>query len=168
MRGAGPRRQVAFPAGKPPETPRLWVDDDRLPRGYNRAARTEYAMATKRPKRNGRITRASAVLQVSLWVAIVLFAFFMQVMPFLLVLTMLNLAVGVTSGAALILIPAAAFCMLFIACWIATKRTRNMLPDPLPQRTYIAPYGAADGKAAAQSTYQRLIPMLQRWRWRGY
>jgi hypothetical protein len=125
-------------------------------------------MARKSTTGSGGIPRISAVLQISLWVVILVFAFFMQVVPFLLVLTMLNLAVGITSGTAFIVIPVAAFGMFSVACWIATRRTRNMLPDPLPQRTYIAPHGGADGKAAAQSTYQRLIPLLQRWRWRGY
>jgi hypothetical protein len=109
----------------------------------------------------------SGALQVVLWILIVLFAFFMQVVPFLLVLTMFNLAVGVSSGAALILIPAAAFAMLSVACWIATKRTRNMLPEPRPQPGYVASYGG-DGAPDAQSTHQRLIPVLQRLRWRFY
>lgn len=125
-------------------------------------------MAVKRAKRNGRTTRASTVLQAGLWVVILLFAFFMQVVPFLLVLTMLNLAIGVSSGVALVLIPAAAFGMLSVACWVATKRTRNLLPDPLPQPTYVAPYGGRDDDAAGQTAHQRLIPLLQRWRLRGY
>jgi hypothetical protein len=125
-------------------------------------------MAMKRATGKGRITRASTVLQVSLWVFILLFAFFMQVVPFLLVLTMLNLAVGISSGVALVVIPAAAFGMLSAACLIATRRTRNLLPEPAPQPTYVASYGRSDGKGAALTTHQRLIPMLQRWRWRGY
>lgn len=125
-------------------------------------------MATKRPMRGGQAAQISAVLQVSLWVVILLFAFFMQVIPFLLVLTMLNLAVGVTSGTALILIPVAAFTMFSVACWIATKRIRTRLPDPLPQPGYVAPYHVANDKGAALTTYQKLIPILQRWRWRGY
>jgi hypothetical protein len=124
-------------------------------------------MAAKKAKPNGRITRASAILQVTLWVTILLFAFFMQVVPFLLVLTMLNLAVGISSGVTLILVPIVAFGMLSVACWIATKRTRNLLPDPAPQPTYIAPYANAD-RNSALTTHQKLIPLLQRWRWRGY
>jgi len=109
--------------------------------------------------------RLSATIQVVLWIAILLIAFFMQVVPFLLVLTMLNLAVGITSGTALILVPVAAFAMLSFACWIATRRTRNMLPEPVQHRTYIAPHGK---DAESLSTYQRLIPFLQRWRHRGF
>ena len=100
-----------------------------------------------------------------MWITILIFAFFMQVVPFLLVLTMLNLAIGISSGTALILVPAVAFAMLSFACWIATRRTRNMLPDPLPQRTYIAPPGNG---SAPLTVHQRLIPFLQRWRQRGF
>ena len=125
-------------------------------------------MTAKRPKGKRRISAASAALQAGLWVVILLFAFFMQVVPFLLVLTMLNLAIGISSGTALIVIPASAFAMLSVACWIATRRTRNLLPEPLPQPTYVASYGPSGGKAAPQTVHQRLIPMLQRWRWRGY
>ena len=125
-------------------------------------------MARKSQAGRGRIGRFSGALQVGLWILILVFAFFMQVVPFLLVLTMFNLAVGITSGAALVIIPVAAFGMLSVACWIATKRTRNMLPDPLPQPGYTAPYGLSATDQAPQSTYQRLIPILQRWRWRFY
>ena len=120
--------------------------------------------ARTRPKPN-RIARISAVVQIALWMVIVIIAFFMQVVPFLLVLTMLNLAVGITSGTALILVPVAAFAMLSFACWIATRRTRNLLPEPLPQRTYIPPTGK---NAPPLTVHQRLIPLLQRWRHRGF
>jgi hypothetical protein len=123
-------------------------------------------MARKSAAGSSRIGFPGA-LQIGLWILILIFAFFMQVVPFLLVLTMFNLAVGVTSGAALIVIPVAAFCMLSVACWIATRRTRNLLPEPLPQPGYTAPYGVA-GAQDAQTTHQRLIPILQRWRSRFY
>jgi hypothetical protein len=80
---------------------------------------------------------------------------------------MFNLAVGISSGVALILIPVAAFGMLSFACWIATRRARNILPDPLPpQQTYIAPYGVADGNPLTAN--QRLVTVLQRLRWRWF
>lgn len=116
----------------------------------------------KKPATHSQILGMPGVLQVGLWMLILVFAFFMQVIPFLLVLTMFNLAVGISSGVALILIPAAAFGMLSLACWVATKRTRNVLPAPLPQPGYVAPYG--DSNADAQTTHQRLIPLLRRWR----
>lgn len=124
-------------------------------------------MASKSAAGRSRIGRFSGALQVGLWILILLFAFFMQVVPFLLVLTMFNLAVGITSGVALIVIPVAVFGMLSVACWIATKRTRNLLPEPLPQPGHTAPYGVA-GAQDGQTAHQRLIPILQRWRWRFY
>jgi hypothetical protein len=123
-------------------------------------------MAPKSRAQVNRINRISAVLQVGLWIAILVIAFFMQAVPFFLVLTMVNLAVGVSSGVALIVIPVAAFGMLALACWIATRRARNILPDPLPQRTYIAPYGVADGNPLTAN--QRLVTVLQRLRWRWF
>lgn len=122
-------------------------------------------MASRNRQRPSEVSRISGTVQVVLWVAILVIAFFMQVVPFLLVLTMLNLAIGITSGAALVLVPVAAFAMLSFACWIATRRTRNMLPEPLPQRTYIAPTGK---KEAPLTVHQRLVPILQRWRHRGF
>lgn len=122
----------------------------------------------RKPAQVSRMSRVSGTIQVVLWIAILIVAFFMQVVPFLLVLTMFNLAVGISSGTALILVPAAAFGMLFIACWIATRRTRNMLPEPLPQPNYVAPYGRGAGKDEQLTTHQRLIPFLQRWRQRRF
>ncbi|MPY75371.1 MAG: hypothetical protein GEU87_14045 [Alphaproteobacteria bacterium] len=125
-------------------------------------------MAKKSAAHSGQTVGFSGLLQVGLWIIILVFAFFMQVIPFLLVLTMFNLAVGISSGVALILIPAVAFGMLSLACWVATRRTRNILPDPLPQPGFIAPFSAGGGNADAPTTHQRLIPLLQRWRWRFY
>ena len=125
-------------------------------------------MAARTGSKRNQTFRISTAVQVVLWIAILLVAFFMQVVPFLLVLTMLNLAIGITSGAALILVPAAAFAMLSFACWIATRRTRNLLPEPLPRPTYVVPPGNMESKGARLTTHQRLIPLLQRWRHRGF
>jgi len=122
-------------------------------------------MAARTRPKPSRMARFSGAVQIALWVIIVIIAFFMQVVPFLLVLTMLNLAVGITSGIALIVVPVAAFVMLSLACWIATRRTRNLLPEPLPQRTYIPPTGKDEQPL---TVHQRLIPILQRWRHRGF
>ena len=122
-------------------------------------------MAARTRPKPSRITRISGAVQIALWVAVVIIAFFMQIVPFLLILTMFNLAVGIKSGTALVIVPAAAFGMLAVACWIATRRTRNLLPDPLPQRTYISPTGKNE---APLTVHQRLIPILQRWRQRGF
>ena len=44
-------------------------------------------MAKKSAAHSGQIVGISSVLQVGLWILILVFAFFMQVIPFLLVLT---------------------------------------------------------------------------------
>ena len=72
------------------------------------------------------------LLTMALWIVIVLLAFFMQVMPFLLVLTLINISFGVSSSVALFLIPTVLFGMLITACVYASARTRKKLPAPLP------------------------------------
>ena len=80
------------------------------------------------------------ILNAGLWILIVFLAFSMQVMPFLLVLTLINISFGVSSEVALILIPVVLFGMLIGACVYASGRARNKLPAPLPvYRTDSAP-----------------------------
>ncbi len=74
----------------------------------------------------------SAVAQASIWIMIVVLALIMQVMPLLLILTLFNIAVGVSSTAMLIIIPTALFGMLLVACNVAEKRRKTRLPAPLP------------------------------------
>ncbi len=113
----------------------------------------------------------SRALQICLWLTVLIIAFVMQVVPFLLVLTMFNLAIGITSGAALVIIPVAAFGMLSFACWIATRRTRNQLPAPKQPRggpVYMADYNGRNGGVApanALSMQQRLVAHLRNRRW---
>lgn len=122
----------------------------------------------------GPLTRTvPKLLQLGLWIAILAIAFFMQVVPFLLVLTMFNLAVGITSGVALILIPAVAFGMLFLACWIATRQTRKLTGEALTRehakrQIYIAPYHREGGSMQGRNVHAGLWPQLQRWRSRLY
>ena len=109
----------------------------------------------------------SRVMTAGLWLTILTIAFFMQVVPFLLILTMLNLAVGVTSGVALVLIPIAAFGMLLLACWFATRRTRDLLPPPMKDgQIYISPTGKPSGHMSARNVHACLLPHLKRWTWR--
>ena len=75
---------------------------------------------------------AMSILNAGLWMLIVFLAFSMQVMPFLLVLTLINISFGVSSEIALYLIPTALFAMLIGACVFASSRARNRLPAPLP------------------------------------
>lgn len=108
----------------------------------------------------------SRILHAGLWLTVLMIAFFMQVIPFLLVLTMLNLAVGITSGAALIIIPAAAFGMLSFACWIATRRTKNLLPPPMRhEQVFISPTGDQNGDMNANRVHACLLPHFKKWRW---
>ena len=65
-------------------------------------------------------------------VVIVLLAFLMQVMPFLLVLTLINISFGVSSEVALVLIPAVLFAIFISVCFYVSVRTRKRLPGPLP------------------------------------
>ncbi|MGB0553988.1 MAG: hypothetical protein ACPGQV_15705 [Alphaproteobacteria bacterium] len=82
------------------------------------------------------------LLNAGLWILIVFLAFFMQVMPFLLVLTLINISFGVSSEVALILIPVVLFGMLVGGCVYASGRARNKLPAPLPvYRTDSVPEG---------------------------
>ncbi len=74
----------------------------------------------------------SAIVQASMWIMIVVFALIMQVMPLLLILTLFNIAIGVSSTATLIIIPTALFGMLIVACNIAERRRKARLPAPLP------------------------------------
>lgn len=76
----------------------------------------------------------SAVAQASMWIAIVILALIMQVMPLLLILTLFNIAIGVSSTAMLIIIPVVLFGSLIVACSIAERRRKSMLPAPIPLR----------------------------------
>jgi len=64
----------------------------------------------------------TSLAQISLWSLIVVLAFVMQVAPFLLILTMINIAVGISSTTALTVIPVMMFAMLIAACMIAGRR----------------------------------------------
>lgn len=72
------------------------------------------------------------VLNAGLWLTIVLLAFLLQVLPFLLVLLLLSISFGLSSTVSLVLIPTVLFGMLVAACWYASVRSRRRLPAPLP------------------------------------
>lgn len=100
----------------------------------------------------------SAVAQAVVWVGIVVLALIMQVMPLLLILTLFNIAIGVSSTAMLIIIPTALFGMLFVACSIAEKRRKERLPAPLPMFTQ----PAAHPDRAIRNTAACMLPYLRR------
>lgn len=101
----------------------------------------------------------SAVAQAVIWILIVIFALLMQVLPLLLILTMFNIAIGVSSTAMLIIIPAALMVMLIVACSVAEKRRKAKLPPPLPPRM-----GYPHSETARRSAAARMIPHLRRGR----
>ena len=72
----------------------------------------------------------TTLLNSLLWFVIGLLAFSMQVMPFLLVLTLISISFGISSGVALIIIPLVLFAMLVIACCYVSRRARKGLPAP--------------------------------------
>ncbi len=77
----------------------------------------------------------SAIAQAGMWIMIVVLALIMQVMPLLLILTLFNIAIGVSSTAMLIIIPTVLFGTLIIACNAAEKHRKSKLPSPLPVHT---------------------------------
>ncbi len=99
----------------------------------------------------------STVVQAGAWVVIVLLALIMQVMPLLLILTLFNIAVGVSSTTVLVIIPVALFGMLLVACSVAEQRRKRALPPPLPARN-LAPHP----DEALRSTAPCMLPYLRR------
>lgn len=99
----------------------------------------------------------STIAQAVIWIGIVTLALIMQVMPLLLILTLFNIAVGVSSTAMLIVIPAALFGMLLVACSIAENRRKDRLPPPLPPRE-----GRPHPDMAMRSTAACVLPYLRR------
>ena len=99
----------------------------------------------------------SAVAQASMWIVIVVFALIMQVMPLLLILTLFNIAIGVSSIAMLIINPAALFGMLAVAFSAAEKSRKAKLPPPQPPRM-----GHPLPDSAMRHTAARLMPYLRR------
>jgi len=102
----------------------------------------------------------SAVAQASMWIVIVVFALIMQVMPLLLILTLFNIAIGVSSTAMLIIIPAALFGMLIVACSAAEKSRKAKLPPPLPPRM-----DHPHPDSTMRHTAARVMPYLRRSRY---
>ncbi len=75
--------------------------------------------------------RFSSIVHAALWVLVIILAFVMQVFPLLLILTMLNMAIGISSNAVLIAIPAAILGTLVLAFIFAARRRREWRPSPV-------------------------------------
>lgn len=97
------------------------------------------------------------ILQIAFWASVVLFAFIMQVIPFLLILTMVNIAFGVSSTATLIIIPVAFFGMLISACLIVERhRKRNWMKHfPAQKATSSSFMSAKEVRAATVQSMRR-------------
>ncbi|MBL4720863.1 MAG: hypothetical protein JKY20_07005 [Alphaproteobacteria bacterium] len=76
---------------------------------------------------------------VLIWAGVFVLAFVMQVVPFLLILTMINLAFGISSTTTLIIVPVALFAMICLsALAVERNRKRNWmkhLPPPQPAKS---------------------------------
>jgi hypothetical protein len=137
------------------------------PFGKNGARRSEMTARSG----GALLIRPSRYLQAGLWILILGIAFFMQVVPVLMILTMVGLAFGATSGVALVLVPVVAFGMLSVACWIATQRTKNWAAkhmEHMDRQIYISPYPKDGHVKDSRGVHHGLIPHLKRLRWRYY
>ncbi|MBT5109929.1 MAG: hypothetical protein HOM25_14720 [Rhodospirillaceae bacterium] len=77
-----------------------------------------------------------------IWTVVFLLAFFMQVVPFLLILTLINISFGVSSTVMLIVIPVALFGMICLAAIVVERnRKKNWIkhlpPPPARQSTFV-------------------------------
>ena len=75
--------------------------------------------------------RFSLIVHAALWVLVLTLAFVMQVAPLLLILTMFNMAVGISGPAALIAVPVALLGTLVMAFAYAERRRRKWRPSPV-------------------------------------
>ncbi|PPR22166.1 MAG: hypothetical protein CFH40_01407 [Alphaproteobacteria bacterium MarineAlpha10_Bin3] len=75
--------------------------------------------------------RYATILHAAIWVVVIILAFVMQVMPLLLILTLFNMALGISSAAALIAVPIALLGTLLLAFSLAERRRRKWRPSPV-------------------------------------
>lgn len=130
---------------------------------FRRRTKEQDLMAVRPVRRTSKTIILLA--EIALWVVVVTIAFVMQVLPFLLVLTLFNLAVGISSTTALVVIPIAVFGMLFMACWIASRRARNWARRYMPPEVYTNSYQTGERPAMALSPREQMLRRVQRWRW---
>jgi len=102
---------------------------------------------------------ASTLLQAAFWVGIVILAFFMQAVPLLLILTLFNMAIGISSTVALVLIPVLLFATLTVACMLAEQQRSKMRPLPVAPDARRAP-----PETALRDTAPCLLPYMRRQR----
>ncbi|MDP6390518.1 MAG: hypothetical protein QF654_11535 [Alphaproteobacteria bacterium] len=106
---------------------------------------------------------ATVALQTSLLIGIIMLAFIMQVFPFLLVMTMLSMAFGVSSGVMLVIIPIVVFGMFGTACWFAETRRRKWRAPV----SHLSPHDQRQDRRASKDqamigTHTCLLPWIRR------
>lgn len=67
-----------------------------------------------------------------IWTGVFLAAFFMQVVPFMLILTMISIAFGVSSTVTLIIVPVALFAMICLAALVVERNRKKNWKKHLP------------------------------------
>lgn len=95
----------------------------------------------------------STILEYGLWTAILAVALLLEVFPFLLVVMMFNLAVGVPRGPALFLIPVVVIGLVIAACVVATGITRRIGPRAPERRSRPGADAVAPGRLSSPSDY---------------
>ena len=80
------------------------------------------------PRRNLSARRVAALLaSYGIWMVILVIAFFLQVVPVLLVVAMFTLAVGLSVGVEFVAIPLVVLAVVLVACLIASRnRARHL------------------------------------------
>lgn len=130
--------------------------------GFHRGAVNGTLLPFERPEAatglHGMKYRTSLVLYAAMWIAIVLLAFFMQVIPLVLVITVVGMAFGVTSPVALIALPLALFGTVVILCRRAERRRGNVRPD-----YFIASEQRYNAMALENDNGMRLTELRRRW-----
>ena len=103
-------------------------------------------------------SRTVKILHAAMWIGVIAVAFMFQVVPLLLVLTLLGMAFGLTSPVALVALPLARFGAVVLLCVRAEKKRGDRRPMPFrsdEQRLRFMPMQHDNGL--------RLTEMRRRW-----
>ncbi|MEX2618193.1 MAG: hypothetical protein WD767_19060 [Alphaproteobacteria bacterium] len=103
-------------------------------------------------------SRTARILHAAMWIGVIAVAFVFQVIPLLLVLTLLGMALGFPSPVAIVALPLALFGAVVLLCVRAEKRRGARRPMPFrsdEQRLPLLPMEHDNGL--------RLTEMRRRW-----
>ena len=98
------------------------------------------------------------ILHAAMWIGVIAIAFMFQVIPLLLVLTLLGMALGISSPVVLVALPLVLFGMIVVLCIRAERKRRNRRPMVFrsdTQRLQLMPMRHDNGL--------RLTEMRRRW-----